>query len=110
MPQYQFKCDAGHLTELRASIDTEMIGCDCGKPAPRVQVYRDQYMSAETGPKGGGKSEPPREEKSYRKQFAEFQEAAAERDLAYSRVDDPKIVAPNLYKEGVRRAKQRMRK
>ena len=85
--------------------DTRMT-CQCGKQGARLQVYADQYISAETGPKGGRKNEPPREEKSYRKQFQEFQEASAEVDFNYSRTDDPKVKAPNFYKEGVKQAKK----
>lgn len=107
MPRYDYTCRCGLRFEATAHYDDARLAClECGAWAVRVQVYRDQYMSAETGPKGGTRSEPPREEKSYRKQYAEYREASQEIDHAYSRVDDPKAKAPNYYKEGVRRAKR----
>lgn len=105
MPLYQFD-DGLHVTERRESMDVEFITCGCGRIATRVQVYRDQYMSCETGPKGGTKSEPPRDEKNYRRQYGEYREASSEMDYAYSRVDDPKVKAPNYYKRGVAEAKK----
>lgn len=107
MPTYLFECDRHHETEQYASFNTTFITCHCGMPAMRAEVYRDQYIHCETGPKGGQKVEPPREEKSYRKQFKEFQEASQEMDHAYSRIDDPKVKAPNYYKEGLKQAKKR---
>lgn len=107
MPTYIFQCDRHHETEQRADYETRFISCRCGLPAERVPVYRDQYMMAETGPKGGKRNEPPRDEKDLRKPFREFHEASQEMDYAYSRVDDPKVKAPNYYKEGVKQAKKR---
>ena len=106
MPLYQYQCNRAHVTEQRASLDTESIRCGCGNRALRVQVYRDQYMHAETGPKGGRKNEPPRDEKSYREQFKEYREATQEMDYAYSRVDDPTVKPPNYFKEGLKKAKK----
>ena len=80
------------------------MACDCGRLAKRAEVYREQYISCETGPKGGQKVEPPRDEKSYRHEFKRFQEASQEIDYAYSRVDDPKVKPPNYYKKGLARA------
>jgi hypothetical protein len=103
MPVYDFACACGRITESRESLDTQAIKCGCGKRAVRVPVYREQYMSAETGPKGGSKSEPPREEKSYRKQYNEFTEASAELNYAYV----PESKRKNYYKEGVKQARKR---
>ena len=107
MPLYDYACACGRVTESREGIGTEAIPCPCGRIAARVQVYRDQYMQAETGPKGGTRSEPPRDEKDLRKPYAEYREASQEIDYAYSRVDDPKVKPPNYYKEGIKQAKKR---
>ena len=108
MPNYQYKCDCGLKWEQRAGYEDGALLCGrCGRWAKREQVYRDQYMSAETGPKGGTRSEPPREEKSYRKQYSEFREASQEIEHAYSRVDDPAVKPPSYYKEGLKQAKKK---
>ena len=108
MPLYTYLCDCGLNWDEYAGYNDSVITCrGCGLPAKRLQVYRDQYIHAETGPKGGRKNEAPREEKSYRKQFKEFQEASAEVDFSYSRTDDPQVKAPNYYKEGLKQAKKR---
>ena len=108
MPRYEYLCEDKHVTEKYGGYDDSIVICDtCGELAMRRPIYRDQYIHAETGPKGGRKNEAPREEKSYRKQFKEFQEASAEVDFSYSRTDDPQVKAPNYYKEGLKQAKKR---
>ena len=107
MPKYTYLCKCGlNWDEYAGYDDVEQPCRRCGEFGQRVQVYVDQYISAETGPRGGRKNEPPREEKSYRKQFKEFQEASQEVEHAYSRIDDPKVTAPSYYKEGLKRAKK----
>lgn len=39
MPQYDFCCDGGHVTELRVERGTREIECGCGRPSQRVVVY-----------------------------------------------------------------------
>lgn len=108
MPRYEYRCACGLSFEETAGYDDDRVLCGrCGRYAQREGVYASQFISCETGPKGGLKNEPPREEKSYRREFAEFREASQEVDYAYSRVDDPKVKAPNYYKEGLKRAKKR---
>ena len=106
MPRYEYACRCGLRFEVRAGFDDEEMPCPrCGELARRLGVYHDQFINCETGPKGGRKNEPPRAEKSYRRAFKEYQEAAGEVDYAYSKT--PEVKPPNLYKEGVRRAKKR---
>ena len=108
MPVYTYHCECGVTWDERAGYEDGSILCPrCGQFAMRQPVYREQFISCETGPKGGSKSEPPREEKSYRHQFKEFQEASQEVEWSYSRTDDPKVQAPNYYKEGLKQAKKR---
>ena len=105
MPRYDYSCRCGETFEAYAGYDDEYMACQaCNRMARRQGVYRDQFISCETGPKGGQKVEPPREEKSYRKEYAAFSEASQEIDYAYSRVDDPKVKPPNYYKMGQARA------
>lgn len=106
MPRYDYRCPANHRFEEYAGFDDDTMLCVCGQTATRIGVYHDQYISCETGPKGGTRSEPPREEKSYRHEFKRFQEAASEIDYAHSRVDDPKVKPPNMWKAGLRQAKK----
>ena len=108
MPKYDYSCRCGRVTESRESFETDVIRCKCGKMAARVSVYRDQFISCETGPKGGMKVEPPREEKSYRHEFKRFEEASQTIDYAYSRIDDPKVKKPRLYERGKARAQAEM--
>ena len=108
MPRYDYHCDCGEEFEAIAHYDDDRLSClHCGGWAKRAEVYREQFIHCETGPKGGKKNEVPRDEKDLRKGFKEFSEASAEVDYLYSRTDDPKVRAPNHYKEGVKRAKQR---
>lgn len=107
MPRYEYLCEDKHVTEKYGGYDDSIVICDtCGELAMRRPIYRDQYIHAETGPKGGRKNEVPHDEKSYRHQFKEFQEASQEVDYAYSRVDDPAVQAPNYYKEGLKKARK----
>ena len=103
MPLYRYGCECGNQWEQRAGYEDGALLCRCGKWARRAQVYYDQFINAETGPKGGRKNEVPREEKSYRREFKEYREAAAEVDYAYTKAE---AQAPNFYKEGVRRARK----
>lgn len=109
MPRYDYYCEkCGRVFECYASFEDRWQACPTGDGmAERVGVYREQFISCETGPRGGRKNDVPREEKSYRKEFKQFQEASQEMDYAYSRVDDPKVKAPNYYKEGLKQAKKR---
>ena len=107
MPRYDFECDRRHITEAVAGYDDIFITCRCGLPSRRSSVYREQFISCDTGPKGGLKVEPPRDEKDLRKPFSEFREASQEVEYAYSRVDDPKVKAPDLSKEGIKKARKR---
>ena len=108
MPIYQYRCECGLNWEQRAGYEDGSLICErCGQYARRRQVYRDQYMQAETGPKGGTRSEPPREEKSYRHEFKEFTEASQEAEYAYDRAEVPDSARPNYFKRGVKEAKKR---
>ena len=109
MPKYDYACRCGLIFESIAGFDDdEMICGRCGQPAKRRGVYREQFISCETGPKGGIKSEPPREEKSYRHEYKRFEEAAQTIDYGYSRNDDPKVKKPRLYERGKARAQAEM--
>lgn len=110
MPVYDYACaGCGTVTEARRSIHATTIHCPkCRRMARRVGVYREQYMQAETGPREGSKNPVPLAEKSYRQDFAEFREAAAEVDDGYARTlqaGDPPPREVNYYKEGVKRAR-----
>ncbi len=103
MPLYRYGCECGNQWEQRAGYEDGALLCRCGKWAKRAQVYAEQHMIAETGPKGGRKNETPREEKSYRREFKEFTEASQEVAHAYEKAE---ATPPNYYKEGVRRARK----
>ena len=106
MPLYDYGCDRGHVTESRQGMDIAFIPCRCGLRAMRVQVYRDQYMQAETGPKGGLKNRVPKDEKPWGKRYREFREASDEIHYAAERAE---VQPPPLYKEAKRAARKRMK-
>ena len=69
MPLYRYRCDLGHEAELLRSRDVERIECACGAVAERQAVNLFAM---------GGKAVVPRDERSYRQSYAEFQEETAE--------------------------------
>ena len=103
MPLYDYECDRGHVTESRQGMDIEFIPCRCGLPAERVQVYRNQFIHAETGPKGGLKNPVPVNEMRLGRDVSEFEEASGEVAYAYAKEErDP----PNLYAKAMDRVKK----
>lgn len=108
MPLYDFECDRGHVTESRQGFDTTSIPCRCGRLAGRVGVYRDQFIHAETGPKGGKRNEVPRDEIRLGQDVREYEEAVGEVAHAYSKIDDPTVKKPDYFKIAKQRAKKIM--
>jgi putative FmdB family regulatory protein len=54
MPLYDYRCNEGHVTEVRAGYDVKTLPCPtCGREAHRIPVYRVQYINGETVAKGG---------------------------------------------------------
>lgn len=43
MPVYDFRCEAGHFFDRRASYEETVTRCQCGAPARRQSVYRLTY-------------------------------------------------------------------
>ncbi len=75
MPLYEFICPAGHATEkLVAGFDCTSVYCRCGETASRAQVNRIGTS---------GFAETPKEHRSYRQSYREFEEARAEVGYAY---------------------------
>src|SRR3990167_10111881 len=87
MPLYEFECDRGHVTEQRQGYEVTHIPCRCGLTAARHQVYRDQYMQAETGPKGGKRNPVPVAEQRLGRDVSEYEEAIGEVGYAYEKED-----------------------
>lgn len=112
MPNYQYQCSyCTTVVERYESLDTSVITCPaCGELAQRAPFYRDQYIQCETGPRGGLKNEPPRDEKDLRQPFRQYQEASQEIEYAYNSAEQKSgetLKRPDYYKEGVRQAKKR---
>ncbi len=102
MPLYDYS-DGKHVTESRQGVDVESIPCPrCGTTATRVAVYHNQYMQAETGPKGGTRSPVPVSERRIGQDTSEYTEALGEVTHAYEKEGKE---SPNL----VERAKKRAR-
>ena len=53
MPVYDFLCENGHKTEVRAGLEVTALACPtCGYDARRLSVYESQYINGETVAKG----------------------------------------------------------
>ena len=52
-PLYDFRCEEGHVTEVRAGREVQALLCPtCGRVAHRVPIYKSQYINGETVAKG----------------------------------------------------------
>ncbi len=100
-PTYDFLCSEGHSTESRQGYGVTTIPCRCGVEATRQSVYRQAHI---------GLAPLPRDEQPSvsGRRLRLFQEASQERDYAYSKIEREighSIEAPNLYRQGIARAK-----
>lgn len=111
MPLYDFECRVGHVTEVKAGYDVTHLPCPtCGREALRLAVYREQYISGETVPKGNATREGNIKDKHGRTRLSVFQEASQEIDYAHTKAENEagrELPSPNLYKKAVRAAKQK---
>lgn len=48
MPRYDFRCDAGHITERVTSHTVDRVTCPCGAPSQR-QPYSPGHVPGVTG-------------------------------------------------------------
>jgi hypothetical protein len=99
MPNFLFRCPHGHENELLRHRDTVEVACGCGATARRAEVNRIAVT---------GFAETPRGQENYRREFADFKEASAEVDYAYTKAesDGMPVRRPNLYKAGLRKAQR----
>ena len=78
MPIYSYRCGQGHETELLRPFEVAEVLCGCGDQAIRSSVNRLSVI---------GQVPVPRDERSYRKSYGEYREAAAEVADGYERVN-----------------------
>jgi len=114
MPLYDYECSNEHVTEDRQGYDVTVILCpSCGDSAFRHAVYLEQYMQAETGPRGGQRGAPtPRDQVDYRKDYQEFQEASQEVEHAYTKAEEETgapIKRPDLWQQAKERSRAAFR-
>ena len=106
MPIYDYECRNGHLVEARRGYADDAIPCPlCGDQALRQAVYVSQSLVTETGVRSGRRNPVPRDERRY--DLSLFKEATAERDYAYSKVENETgqpVPAPSLWREAKQRA------
>lgn len=111
MPLYDYTDAFGHTTESREGIETVSIPCPiCGAIANRHQVYREQFMQAETGPTGGKKNEIPPSDMRLGQDVSDFVEASGEVDDIYDRhhrETGVQLQKPNFFRRGIREAQKR---
>ncbi len=69
MPLYTYLCPAGHARDLLRHRDAVTAPCACGATAARREVNRVAVI---------GQAETPRDERTYRHEYAEYSEAVAE--------------------------------
>ena len=72
MPIYTYKCSEGHEADQVQHRDIVVVPCACGLAARRQSVYRLAIT---------GLAETPRDERSYRQSYGEYQDAL--NDVAY---------------------------
>ena len=100
MALFEFRCQCGWVAELLKPRDTAQVTCPhCYSAVPRNAINTVAVS---------GFRPVPSDQKSYRREFAEYREAAAEVDYHYGQIESKEgrpVQAPNLFKEGVRRAK-----
>ena len=107
MPIYDFRCECGEVTEVRAGYETVSLPCPaCGCPAQRVAVYDSQYTITETGGHSYPRLNNAKSEKGkYR--VSDFVEASAEINHAASAIEKQEgkpVKVPNFYKAGLKKA------
>ena len=47
MATYDYRCAKGHVTEAVRPMRVSLIDCECGEPAQRESVYRNQYVGGD---------------------------------------------------------------
>jgi len=119
MPTYDFRCEAGHVTEARRRMGcNDPILCpECGLEALRVPFYASQVLVTETGVGSGYCVYRPvgaeTKDKAGRTRVSLMQEAASELDYAHRKQEEAvghELPSKPYYKMGVQRAKELMAK
>ena len=108
MPTYDYCCPKCGYFEASRGVEESFTPCSlCGTPAKREAVYAYQSTITESG----GNSYPSKNAKDERgrARVSDFQEASAEIAHAHSEAEKREgrpIKGPNLYKAGLKRAKE----
>ena len=105
-PLYDFRCEEGHVTEVRAGRELEALLCPtCGRTAPRVPIYKNQYIIGETVAKSCPKATRLGNvvDKHGRYRVDLFQEGMAEMNHA---CDKAGVEPPLVWEEAKRRARK----
>jgi len=113
MPRYDYRCENGHIIELRRGTGVESVPCpECGEVAERVPFYASVELVTATGVGTGyGRYKPVGSEitdRNGRTRVSLFQEASAEVAYAHEKREQEvghKLPSKSLYKEGLRRAR-----
>lgn len=98
MPNYVFRCPAGHEAELIRPRDVEVVPCPCGEPASRQSVYAVNF---------GGFTRTPVDQRMIK--MGAFNEASAELEYQHSRqtnVDGSLKPEPPLWQTAKAEAKR----
>lgn len=109
-PRYDYACECGNVVEEVRGYEEDSIPCpSCSKPAQRVPVYAEQFISGETCPKGNATRAGNITDPKGRTRVSVFQEASQEFDYAHKKAENEqgrKLKSPNPYKEGLKRARE----
>jgi hypothetical protein len=111
-PLYDFCCEKGHVTEVRAGRELQAMLCPtCGLVADRVAIYKNQYIIGETVAKGITQATRAGniKDKHGRTRVSLFQEASQEIDYAHRKVENEvghELPSPPLYQEAKKRASE----
>ncbi len=93
MPLYRYQCPLGHEAELIRPMGVDTVPCPCGGVAERCTANRVAHI---------GRAVIPRDQRTYRRGFSEYQEAAAEVEDIYTRVNKDRalgerVAGPNYF-------------
>ncbi len=86
-PLYTYRCPEGHETEMLMPLSVETAVCSCGVQAQRQSVYHFAVM---------GQATTPRDERSYRHGFREYQAAVAEVSDGYERLNQARAPSEQI--------------
>jgi hypothetical protein len=95
MPLYEYRCQAGHVTELLRPASVSSQRCSCGLDSQRRSVYRTAQI-------GGEQTLPGRD-------FLEASEMIADQHQSFERREGVEAPPPPLYRMAKAKAERMLK-